>query len=109
TAYQRSPLLGPVAAGERTGAIAIAEQTGSFDPADVTATITFDGDHAVVSGAKRFVMEGDAVDELVVVARADGQPGDDDGVRAVVVPVAAVSTELLDAFDGSRRLVHVGL
>jgi alkylation response protein AidB-like acyl-CoA dehydrogenase len=109
TANQRAHLLGHVAAGELTGAIAIAEQTGSFDPADVATAITFDGDHAVVSGAKRFVMEGDAVDELVVVGRVSGEPGDDAGVRAVVVPVAAVSTELLDAFDGSRRLVHIDL
>jgi len=106
TPEQQAHLLGHVAAGEMTGSLAIAEQSGSFDPADVTATINFDGDHAVLSGAKRFVVEGDAVDELVVVARVADQPGDD-GVRAVLVPVASVATDLLDAFDGSRRLVHI--
>ncbi len=30
-------------------------------------------------------------------------------MRAVVVPVSAVKTEPLDAFDGSRRLVHITL
>ena len=43
---------------------------------------------SVLAGTKRFVVEGDAVDELVVVARVAGSTGDD-GVRAVVVPVAA--------------------
>src|SRR6478672_8616533 len=36
---QRAHLLGHVAAGERTGSLAIAEESGSFDPADVAATI----------------------------------------------------------------------
>jgi len=108
TAEQQAHLLGHVAAGEMTGSLAVAEQSGSFDPAAVAATVAFDGDHAVITGVKRFVFEGDAVDELVVVARVADQPGAD-GVRAVLVPVASVATEPLDAFDGSRRLVHVTL
>ena len=99
--------LGAVAAGELTGSLAIAETTGSFDPADVGATIAFDGDDVVLSGRKRFVVEGDAVDELVVVARS--RTSGDDGVRAVVVPVAPVTTEPVRALDGSRRLAHVDL
>jgi alkylation response protein AidB-like acyl-CoA dehydrogenase len=108
TPEQRAHLLGHVAAGEMTGSLAIAEQSGSFDPATVTTAIAFDGDHAVVSGEKRFVIEGDAVDELVVVARVDDQPGDD-GVRAVLVPVSSTAPEPLDAFDGSRRLAQITL
>jgi alkylation response protein AidB-like acyl-CoA dehydrogenase len=108
TPEQRAHLLGHVAAGEMTGSLAIAEQSGSFDPADVATTIAFDGDQAVLSGEKRFVIEGDAVDELVVVARVADEPGDA-GVRAVLVPVSSTATEPLDAFDGSRRLVQVTL
>ena len=108
TPEQQAHLLGHVAAGELTGSLAIAEQSGSFDPADVATTIAFGGDHAVVAGEKRFVVEGDAVDELVVVGRLDGQSGDD-ALRAVLVPVASVVTDPLEAFDGSRRLVHVTL
>jgi alkylation response protein AidB-like acyl-CoA dehydrogenase len=108
TPEQRAHLLGHVAAGEMTGSLAIAERSGSFDPADVATTITFDGDHAVLTGEKRFVIEGDAVDELVVVARVADQSGDD-GVRAVLVPVSSAATEPLDAFDGSRRLVQITL
>src|SRR6478752_4143417 len=72
TPDQRAHLLGHVAAGERTGSLAIAEESGSFDPADVAATMAFDDDQVVLSGTKRFVMEGDAVDEIVVVARVGG-------------------------------------
>jgi alkylation response protein AidB-like acyl-CoA dehydrogenase len=107
TPEQHARFLGAVAAGELTGSLAIAEPTGSFDPAYVSASITFDGDEAVLDGTKSFVVEGDAVDELVVVARVDNT--DADNVRAVVVPAAAVSTTSVNAFDGSRRIAHIDL
>src|SRR5262249_50528244 len=44
TEAQQARWLGAVAAGELTGSLAIAEETGSFDPADATATVTLDGD-----------------------------------------------------------------
>ena len=107
TSDQQAQFLGAVAAGELTGSLAIAEATGSFDPAEVNATVAFEGDEAVLAGTKHFVMEGDAVDELVVVARVD--EGDAHNVRAIVVPVAAVTTTPVNAFDASRRLAHVDL
>ena len=108
TPEQQAHLLGHVAAGELRGSLAIAESSGSFDPADGDTTVAFDGDDAVLSGAKRFVVEGDAVDELVIVARVVDRPADE-GVRAVVVPVSSLATDPVRAFDGSRRLVHVEL
>jgi alkylation response protein AidB-like acyl-CoA dehydrogenase len=108
TPAQQEQFLGAVAAGRLTGALAIAEAGGSYDPADTTATLTVDGDDVVLAGTKSYVMEGDAVDELVVVGRAAGTDGDA-GVRAVVVPVSAVTTTPVNTFDGSRRLAHVAL
>jgi alkylation response protein AidB-like acyl-CoA dehydrogenase len=108
TDAQRSRFLGAVAAGECAGSIAIAEAHGSYDPAAVTATVAFDGDQAVLAGEKRYVVEGDAVDELVVVARDPGTSGDD-GVRAIVVPVPSVRTRAVRALDASRRFAHVEL
>ncbi|HEY5171660.1 MAG TPA: acyl-CoA dehydrogenase family protein, partial [Acidimicrobiia bacterium] len=69
TAEQRARFCGVVASGGCSGALAVAERRGSFDPASVTATVVVDGGQAVLSGEKRFVVEGDSVDELVVVAR----------------------------------------
>ena len=107
-AGQRARFLGAVAAGEISGSLAIAEASGSFDPADVATTVTIDGDAAVIDGEKRFVIEGDTVDELAVIARTPDTTGDD-GITAVVVPVADVQTSPVDAFDGTRRLVHITL
>ena len=108
TAEQRARFLGAVAAGECAGSLAVAETRGSYDPAAVTATVVFDGATAVLAGEKRYVVEGDAVDELVVVAREPGSSGDD-GVHALVVPVATVRTRRVNALDGSRRFAHVDL
>jgi alkylation response protein AidB-like acyl-CoA dehydrogenase len=108
TPEQQARFLAPVAAGELAGTLAIAERTGSFDPADVAATVTVDGDDAVLAGEKRFVIEGDAVDEIVVIARVPGTTGDD-GVRAVVVPAASTASTPIRALDGSRRLAHLSL
>ncbi|HWS47369.1 MAG TPA: acyl-CoA dehydrogenase family protein [Acidimicrobiia bacterium] len=108
TTEQQERFLGAVAAGECRGTLAITETSGSFDPAAVNATVTLTGEEAVIDGEKRFVIEGDAVDELVVVAREPGTAGDD-GVRAIVVPGAAAAecASRVDAFDASRRFVHL--
>ena len=50
----------------------------------------------------------DAVDEIVVVAREPGSNGDD-GVHAVVVPVASMRTQRVNSLDGSRRFAHIDL
>jgi alkylation response protein AidB-like acyl-CoA dehydrogenase len=106
TTAQRSQFLGAVAAGEISGSLAIAEGSGSFDPADVATTINTDASGVVVTGEKRFVVEGDVVDEIVVVGREPATEGDA-GVRAVVVPAADASTTRVHALDGTRRLVHL--
>src|SRR5258707_14793990 len=49
TAEQRARFLGAVAAGECAGSLAVAETRGSYDPAAVTATVVFDGEHAVLA------------------------------------------------------------
>ena len=108
TPQQAERFLAAVAAGEVTGSLAITERDSSFDPVDVRATATIDGDAVVLAGQKRFVVEGDGVDELVVVARAPGSTGGD-GICAVVVPVESLRTTPVHAIDGTRRLAHVDL
>jgi alkylation response protein AidB-like acyl-CoA dehydrogenase len=103
TDEQQARLLGAVASGEITGSLAIAEATGSYNPAHVKATLTFDGDDAVLAGEKRFVMEGDAVDEIVVVVRGD------DGVRAVVVPASVLMPVPVKSVDLTRRYAQLPL
>jgi alkylation response protein AidB-like acyl-CoA dehydrogenase len=106
TPEQQARWLTAVATGEVAGSLAICNENGSFDPADTAVTVTSRSGDVVLSGDARWVVEGDAVAELVVVGREPGSSGDA-GVHAVVVPVSAVATTAARAFDGSRRLVHV--
>jgi alkylation response protein AidB-like acyl-CoA dehydrogenase len=101
---QQGRFLGAVARGETSGTLAIAEASGSFDPADVTATaVPAAGGGAALQGVKHGVVEADVAAEIVVVAREPGTSGDE-GVGAYVVPRDAVDVVPLPALDASRIL-----
>ncbi|HEY5013526.1 MAG TPA: acyl-CoA dehydrogenase family protein, partial [Acidimicrobiia bacterium] len=108
TTEQQARFLGAVARGEVRGALALAEATGSYEPADVEATATPDGDALVLAGTKRFVMEAAAADEIAVVVRLAGSTGDA-GVTAVVVPAGAADVRAIRTLDGSRTVADVVL
>ncbi|HET9728263.1 MAG TPA: acyl-CoA dehydrogenase family protein [Acidimicrobiia bacterium] len=108
TEEQRAHWLGAVASDGCRGTIAIAERGGSFDPTHVTAIVRADGNDIVLSGEKRFVLEADDADEIIVVGREPNSAGAD-GLAAVVVPASAVRSTALHAVDGSRSLVDVAL
>ena len=74
TAEQRARFLGAVAAGDMLGLARDRRarrlvRSRPRSPRRSSSTAT----HAVLAGEKRFVVEGDAVDELVVVARDPGR------------------------------------
>jgi alkylation response protein AidB-like acyl-CoA dehydrogenase len=102
-AAQQAAWLPRIAAGACTGALAIAEEHGAFADAPCTTRLRREGDDVVIRGRKRYVVEGDAVDELVVLAHDD----DLDTECMVVVPRALVATERVTALDGSRRFAHI--
>ena len=78
-------LLAPVAAGHTTGTVAVDEGAGTWDPADVQAVARRDGDGLVLSGTKRYVVDGASADEIAAVVRLD------DELRVVLVPGSSVS------------------
>ena len=58
-----------IADGSLTAALAVAEESGSWDLADVTAAAEPAGDGWTVSGSKLYVVDGHTADLLLVVAR----------------------------------------
>jgi alkylation response protein AidB-like acyl-CoA dehydrogenase len=106
---QQDRFLAPVATEGMAGTLAIAEATGSFDPAAVTSTAapTGDGGYAL-TGTKDAVLEVPAATEVVVVARTPGSSGDD-GVGAFVVPADALTLSPVPALDPSRLVATVDL
>ena len=81
---QAAELLAPVAAGRVTGTIAVDEGAGTWDPADAQATARRDGDELVLSGTKRYVVDGATADVIAVVVRLD------DELRVVLAPGSSV-------------------
>jgi alkylation response protein AidB-like acyl-CoA dehydrogenase len=99
--------LGPVAAGQRTGSLAVAEGPTAWSGDDVRATATPDGDGYVLAGTKRWVvLEG--ADEIVCAVRLPGTTGED-GITLVVVPSAGVTIEPVQSIDATRVVGHVTL
>ncbi len=105
---QRHELLAEVAAGERTGTLALAEADGSWDVADVTTVAEPHDDGWLVRGTKHYVIEGDRVDDLAVITRLPDSRGDE-GVTALRVPTSAARIERLDSFDATRGVATVHL
>jgi alkylation response protein AidB-like acyl-CoA dehydrogenase len=105
---QQARFLGAVAAGERTGTLALVEARGAVDLARITAAAEPDGTGFVLRGTKTMVVEAATADEIVVVARRPATHGDA-GVGAFVVPQADVGVEPVEALDGSRPLARVTL
>lgn len=99
-------LLAGVASGERTGTLAIAEATGSFDVADVETVVEPVGEGWRLHGSKHYVLEGDAVTDTVVVGRLPDTAGDE-GITAVLVPIGALVTERIASFDRTRAVVRL--
>ncbi len=105
-AEQRERFLGGVARDGVVGTLALAEAAASFDPAQVTATATRDGDGWVLSGEKHFVFDGARAEEIVVAARVAGSQGDE-GLALFVVPQAQVTAEPMMNLDASRGYATV--
>ena len=107
---QRAALLGPVAEGRVRGTLAVAEEAGSWDPADVAAVAEPDGSSWRLTGEKHYVMEATGADELAVAARLRDTRGDE-GIGVFVVAGGTAGLELrpLASFDASRNYATLTL
>lgn len=85
---QKREQLAPVAAGERL--LALALQEGSrHDPLQIATTAEARSDGYRLCGNKTQVLDGHIADELLVVARSAGAPGERDGLSLFLVDPAA--------------------
>ena len=99
--------LGPVAAGERTGTLAVAEGARAWSGDEVRATATPDGDGYALAGTKRWVvLEG--ADEIACAVRLPDTTGDE-GLTLAVVAAADAQIELVPSIDRTRLVGHVTL
>jgi alkylation response protein AidB-like acyl-CoA dehydrogenase len=99
---QQERWLAPLAEGQARATLATAEPGIAWDAVALEARR--DGDGYVLSGEKRYVVDGHSADWLVVSARAPGSRGND-GVSLFVVPgdAAGLSRTALPTMDQTRR------
>lgn len=94
-----------IADGSLTATLAVAEEDGYWHLDDVTTVADSGAAGWVVSGSKCYVLDGHAVDLLLVVARAP----DGIGVFAVEGDAPGVTRTKLDTLDQTRDLASVVL
>jgi len=101
------PLLAKVAAGELTGALAIAERgRWALDAVQATARPADGG--WVLRGEKQAVPDGATADEVVVIARREGTTGGE-GLGAFVVPAGALAPRPCEVLDPTMPMADIPL
>lgn len=107
---QKAELLPGVAAGEITLTVAHAEPRAWWDASAIECEYEARGGELVISGEKRFVLDGLTADHLVVAARAKGSRGAE-GISLFLVPGDAAGLERtrLPTVDMTRREASVVL
>ena len=110
---QKKELLPKIAAGELLLALAI-DETNHHNPANIAMAATRDGDDFVLSGEKKFVIDGHIADKLIAAARTSGEAGDPKGISAFLIDantpgVTITRTHMVDtrnaaniSFDGVK-------
>ncbi len=90
---QKTALLGAIAAGEITTALAVDEKI-HHAPTQISMTAKKQNGGYVLNGAKRFVADGSTADQLIVAARTAGETGDKKGISLFVVDRSAAGVEV---------------
>lgn len=92
-----------IASGSIRGALAAAEQTGSWDPAMVKTRATETDGTWQINGLKQFVPAADGADVYFVIARSTAGPS----LFAVESSATGVAVTNLDVVDSSRPLSQI--
>jgi alkylation response protein AidB-like acyl-CoA dehydrogenase len=90
---QKVELLGAIASGEITTALAV-DETAHHAPAQVSMSASKQTGGYRLVGSKRFVVDGGTADKLVVAARTSGAAGDAQGVSLFIVDRTAAGVEV---------------
>lgn len=107
---QQQRWLAPICSGESTATLACNGGVNSWGPDAVTATCRRDGDHFLLQGDYRYVIDGHTADLLVVAARQAGSSGED-GISLFALPADTdgVARQWLPTMDQTRRQAAVHL
>ena len=107
---QKRELLPAIAEGRTLATLAAFEPDKSWTAAGIEAEARREGGDYVLSGRKRFVLDGHCSDLLVVAARRAGTRGEE-GLSLFAVPATSQGVErrALPTLDQTRRLAEIEL
>ncbi len=108
---QRQALLSPIASGERNATVAYTEANARVDASGIELEAKQEGDGYVLNGTKRFVLDAQVADTIIVAARTTSGGDATSGVTLFVVDAKAqgVDVKQLKTMDMTRRLCDVTL
>ena len=101
---QKQELIGKIISGEIQLACAYIEQQSRFNPFNVETTASVDSGDTTLSGKKIGVLNGEAADQFIVIARESGDSLDKEGISAFLVAADAegLSQRSYPTVDGKR-------
>jgi alkylation response protein AidB-like acyl-CoA dehydrogenase len=100
----RKEYLPGIASGTTIASVALAEDSGSWRPADVTARAVHQDGSWRIDGQKSFVLDGAAADLILVIARTGEQ---ETAVFAVTADADGLAREPLETMDQTRKLARL--
>lgn len=65
------------------------QEQGRFNPYAISTRAQRDADGFRIDGQKQFVLDAHVADQLILVARTNGEPGDRDGLTLLIVDAGA--------------------
>jgi alkylation response protein AidB-like acyl-CoA dehydrogenase len=103
---QKTELLGAIAGGELTIALAVDEKI-HHDPLQIAMSAKKKGDGYLLRGEKRFVVDGGTADKLIVATRTAGNPGEMKGISLFLVDRTApgVNVKRTKMIDGRNAAI----
>ena len=107
---QKRELLPPIASGSCIATLALLEANGRWDSAGIGLVAAPDGDAFRLSGEKRFVIDAQNADLIVVAARLAGSEGED-GITLVALRSDDPGLRVVpfETLDLCRKQAHLQL
>lgn len=90
---QKADILPKIAAGDHIMALAV-DEGPHHNPLTIKTNAEKDGDGFKLTGEKTFVLDGHVADQLIVVARTSGAPGDKEGLTLFLVDPKATGVSI---------------
>ena len=108
TEAQQAQWLPQLADGSVTAALAVAESGSGLDPTEINCKARKDGASYVLSGTKRFVVDGHSAGLLIVAARRSGSTGAA-GISLFALPAdtPGIKRHAVPTLDQTRRMAEI--